>query len=129
MIDNVEAATEVIKRIYRSWRFSDKKVTVAEATALGLMEAGLLADVEFADLAEVPLDELTVDRLVSNQAKRRRGELLIGKSVGGQLTHYANPKAETWSLCKVVKGTLRLEHRSERVGCSRCQKIKGNDGH
>lgn len=71
IIDVVEAAAEVIKRTYRSWRFSDRKVTVAEVTALALMHAGLLnEDAVFADYAEIPL--MTVGGLLQ---MRDNGEL------------------------------------------------------
>lgn len=56
-VSNVEAATEVIKATYRSWKFTvggdSRKISVAEATAIALHRAGLLADMEFADIHEI----------------------------------------------------------------------------
>lgn len=66
--DNVEAATELIKRVYKSWRFSEQKITVAEATALALLEVGLLSDKQ----VEFNLEDITVDRLVKKYRPRRR---------------------------------------------------------
>lgn len=58
------AAEEVIKRIYKSWQWSDKKITVAKATVLGLQAAGLLNQQDIDDdVIYAFLDNVTVDKL------------------------------------------------------------------